>query len=457
MIRRLSGEGSSDEDEIGLLRKDGVVRDAQIRLTSLVFNNRPAVLGNIIDITEKKRAEEKVRETKNLLQTVFDGISDPLVMIDSRMDLKMMNKAALEYYGLTEGMKGLNVPCYNFFKGQWNPCGDCHIFPAVSRGKPASFEREGFQDPSRIEQVFIYPLKEKDCKIDGAIVSIRDITENRRLEKQLIQNEKMAALGLLTSSIIHEVNNPNNFISFNIPILRDYWQKVIPFIDQYAERHETVEWFGMSYAEFRQDVFNLLNNMEHGSKRISSTVNGLKKYILKKEKKDRRWIDLKQVIENGVALCQGMIKKAVKSFEVELPENLPQLFTDPEAIEQILINLLINAAQAADKEDSWIRLCVTAGNTWRNRWVIEVKDNGCGMDDQTREKIFDIFFTTKNLGKGMGLGLYVCQVLAEGLGGEIAVESEQGKGSTFRLVLPDVNCWDEQKRDEPVLHQNPVS
>jgi signal transduction histidine kinase len=147
----------------------------------------------------------------------------------------------------------------------------------------------------------------------------------------------------------------------------------------------------------------------------------------------------------------------VKSFEIDIPENLPQIFTDPEALEQILINLLINAAQAADKEDSWIKLRIALGNTRRERWIIEVNDNGCGMDVQTREKIFDVFFTTKTLGKGMGLGLYVCQTLVEGLGGQISVESEQGKGSAFRLVLSDINCWSVERMDGQVIHPSPVS
>ncbi|MFH1625137.1 MAG: HAMP domain-containing sensor histidine kinase, partial [Pseudomonadota bacterium] len=151
-----------------------------------------------------------------------------------------------------------------------------------------------------------------------------------------------------------------------------------------------------------------------------------------------RWADLREVIEKGVAICRGQVKNMVKSFEVDVTKEAPPVFTDPEALEQVLVNLVINAAQAADKEDSWVRLTVQLGDTQTDHVIIEVSDNGCGMDEQTREKIFRPFFTTKSTGSGTGLGLFVSHNLIEGLGGHIELQSEPGKGSTFRITLPDM-------------------
>jgi signal transduction histidine kinase len=241
------------------------------------------------------------------------------------------------------------------------------------------------------------------------------------------------------SGVVHEIKNLNNCITFNIPILTEYLKELIPIIDDYAESHSDFELFGMSYPEFREDIFNLLGNLEHASGRINTTVSGLGGFVRRNDGGKQRCVELKQVVEKAVAIsrCQG--KRIVKSFEVDMAENLPPIFIDPEALEQVLVNLLINAAQATDKEDSWIRLKVKQPGTWRDHVLIEVSDNGCGMDEETQEKVFEPFFSTKTPGRGTGLGLFVSHNLIEELGGRIEVESEPSKGSTFRVILNDAN------------------
>jgi polar amino acid transport system substrate-binding protein len=192
----------------------------------------------------------------------------------------------------------------------------------------------------------------------------------------------------------------------------------------------------MSYPEFRQDVFRILDNMEHASSRISETGSGFKEFVSIASAEKRRWVDVGSVINKSVALCRGPMKKTVRHFEMKIAEGLPPIFTDPSALEQVLVNLLINAAQAVDCEDSWVMLSANLGNTQRNCLIIEVSDNGCGMDEKTMEKIFDPFFTTKEDMKGSGLGLFVSKNLIEDLDGLIKVESKVGKGSTLRITVP---------------------
>ena len=121
-----------------------------------------------------------------------------------------------------------------------------------------------------------------------------------------------------------------------------------------------------------------------------------------------------------------------------MPERLPRVYTDPYSLEQVLINLPVNAAQAADKKDSWVRLEVKVNGIGRlHDLVIEVSDNGCGMDEKTQRRVFDPFFTTKAAGaEGTGLGLYISQNLIKDLGGRIEVTSEPGLGSKFKVILP---------------------
>jgi PAS domain S-box-containing protein len=269
-------------------------------------------------------------------------------------------------------------------------------------------------------------------------ITLTDISERRQMERQLVRNEKLASLGLLVSGVAHEINNPNTFISFNIPILRDYLQQVMPILDGYAVEHPDLELFCMKYQDFRQDIFKLLDNVEHGSNRIIRIVSDLKEYARKREETQLRWVDLKVVIEKAVNICHAEIRKKVKSLEVQISEDAPAIFSDPEALEQVLVNLLINAVHASDKHDSWIRLRVSYGKSRERHCLIEVSDNGCGMEEILMDKIFDPFFTTKATSSGTGLGLYVCHTLVEALGGKIEVDSEAGKGSTFRISLPDM-------------------
>ncbi|NVM22300.1 MAG: PAS domain S-box protein [Desulfobacterales bacterium] len=388
------------------------------------------------EVVERKRAEEQIQGSRAMLQAVFDGVSDLLLMLDKDLRVRVLNNAGAKYYQ-AEGQDVLDKPCYQAFMGRSAPCDGCNIPSAVLSGKPVAFERKGLKDSDRLEKVVIYPLLEQESGTGGAIIRVSDITEERLMERQLMQSEKLASLGLLVSGIAHEINNPNNFITFNIPIMRDYIKELLPILDDYAGNHPGIDILGMSYPEFRDDIFKIIDNIEHGSSRINATVSGLRDFSRKKDKKERSWVNIREVIENGVAICQGQIKRAVKSFEVNVAEDMPNIYSDPEALAQVLINLLINAVQGCDKVDSWVRLNVSLGNTWRDHLIIEVSDNGCGMDEETGKKIFDPFFSTKPSREGTGLGLFVSHNLIEGLGGRIEVDSEPGKGSTFRVILPD--------------------
>jgi signal transduction histidine kinase len=265
-------------------------------------------------------------------------------------------------------------------------------------------------------------------------------TKVKEMNKKAVQREKIPPLDLLVSTVVHEIKNLNNCTTFNTPILREYLERLTPILDDYARDHQNLDLFGMTYPEFRKDIFNLVNNLETASSRINEIISDLMEFIKNGYKEELCWLDLSQVVEKGIAVCRSQISRRVKSFDVNISENLPQVYTDPKALEQILVNFLINAAQAADKKNSWVKLSVKQGKgIWRNYLIIEVSDNGCGMDIATREKIFDPFFTTKTSGKGTGLGMFVSNSLAEALDARIEVESAPGKGSSFRIILRKKN------------------
>ena len=192
----------------------------------------------------------------------------------------------------------------------------------------------------------------------------------------------------------------------------------------------------MTYPEFREDVFRLLENVRNGSERINVIVSQLKTFSRKKGGLEFRETDLREVVDRVVTLSKNQLQKTVHSLEVDLADNLPPVRTDHEALGQVLLNLLINGGQAADKPDSWIRVTVDQRPDFPKLLAIEVADNGSGMDDEILGWIFNPFFTTKKVGEGTGLGLYVCQNLVENLGGRIEVQSQPEIGSRFQVFLP---------------------
>jgi signal transduction histidine kinase len=389
------------------------------------------------EINDRKRVQRELLRSKAMLQSVFDGISEPLLLLDKNLTLKILNKSAIEYYG-NKGRDALEKPCYFAFLKRSNPCEECIIASAVLEGRYGDFERKGFMKPERLERVIIYPVRKKSGSNGSFIIRISDITESKMLERRLIQNEKMASLGVLISGIAHEINNPNNYISVNIPILRDYLNVVIPIVDEYAQKHPDMEIMHMTYSEFREDIFELLNNVQHGSRQIKSIVRDLKGFSKLDTHKKVEKIDLKPLIEKVISFCRAKIERNVKTFKIQIPENLPEVRIESQLLEQILINLLINAAQAFDQpadENSMVNLSASMDDGNENRLIIEVSDNGKGMDEGTMEKIFDPFFTTRSLDGGTGLGMYIVHNLIEKLDGKIEVESRLGQGTHFKVIL----------------------
>ncbi|MHC1744577.1 MAG: ATP-binding protein [Syntrophobacteraceae bacterium] len=423
--------------------KEEPYEDSDARHLGLLMSSMWRLIRSRRDRDALSQSEQQLRETNTLLQKVFDGIAEPLIMINKDYSVGMVNKAARRYYGLDSHRDVRGELCYQALCKLGHPCEECDSFLSRIDVPAATFERRGIFDPGRIEQVVIYSVYSHDGAKDASIVRISDMTEQRTIQKQLVQSEKLASLGLLVSGITHEINNPNTFISFNLPILRDYLTALMPIFDEHAARHPDLRLFHMPYPRFRADLFKLLDNMEHGTDRISGIVSRLKSFLRKRDRSELLQTDVIRTIEQTISIAQPEIRKRVKSFHVILPDGLPEITTDPEAIQQVVLNLLINAAHACDKLDSEVTLRVGRVSLTDKNLFVEVRDNGTGMDDAVKKRIFDPFFTTKGPTSGTGLGLYISYNLLHNLGGRIDVDSTPGLGSTFRITLTDQGTSEE--------------
>jgi signal transduction histidine kinase len=401
-----------------------VLEDGTIAATSHIFQ----------DISELRQAQEHIRLSKIMLQSVFDGISDPLIMVDRDLKVRMLNSAAKDYYRVSDYSDLLGKRCSSLPDNR-PQCRQCKITQAVTAATVTVFERQGCMEDSNIEKVTIYPLSQSATGLDGSIVQITDITETKTIERQLMQNEKLASLGLLVSGVAHEINNPNNFITFNIPILKSYMKALLAQVSDKAKKSAATAWFGMTFEEFGDEVFKLVGNLEHGTCRIAKIVSSLRTLVRAKTGGQAKHpCNISTIVGRVDSLCRNEVQQYVKNFEVHCPDDLPLVVSDSAALEQILINLLINAAHAANKPDSMIKLSVKLLKG--SNLDIEVADNGAGMSDETLNKIFDPFFTTKDPGLGTGLGLSVCHSLVNAMQGELKVESILDSGTVFNVVLP---------------------
>ncbi len=278
-------------------------------------------------------------------------------------------------------------------------------------------------------------------ELDGEeafIAVIFDVTELKRAQTEMYRADKMAALGQIIAGVAHEINNPNNFIYFNLPILRRYVEAIRPLLEDRLEREPELQILDMPYEAFLEDVFKLLENMEHGSARITSIVRDLKNYVRDDEDQARRPEPLGPTVERVMTLVGKQVRKMVKRFDVDVADELPDVEMNAGKIEQVLINLVINAGQAADKEDSWVRLAARPAED-RAGWVeLVVEDNGAGIPEGIRDRIFEPFYTSKGRDQGTGLGLSISHRIVEEHGGTLTVESAVGEGTRFVLRLPAV-------------------
>jgi polar amino acid transport system substrate-binding protein len=270
----------------------------------------------------------------------------------------------------------------------------------------------------------------------------RDISERKKAEEQaklhqeqLMHASKMVALGTLVSGVAHEVNNPNNFIMMNAPILKDAWENVIPILEKYYEENGDFIVGGMQYTEMRKNIPALFSGISDGAKRIKGIVDDLKNYVRDNTADLTQSVDINAVIKYAVSLLSNIIKKSTNHFSVEYGKNLPLLNGNFQRLEQVMINLIQNACQALPDPQKGISISVTLDNP-KSQIVIKVRDEGMGIAPETLVHVTDPFFTTKQDSGGVGLGLSISAKIVAEHGGTLHFDSEIGAGTTVEITLP---------------------
>ncbi len=245
--------------------------------------------------------------------------------------------------------------------------------------------------------------------------------------KQLAHADRLAMLGTLAGGVAHEINNPLAFISGNVQEVRKLWPVLDDMLNKYIET-------GPANSEeigyMQEDMPDILEGIHNGITRIAKIVSGLKTFV---REKGADWapFPIRQAFDSATMLARGALHEV--NVVGEFPEGLPEVFGDVQQIEQVLVNLSVNAAHAMEgrpEQKIWMR-AVEDGDFVE----LTVQDNGPGIPEENLESIWNPFFTTKDVGKGTGLGLSICQNIIQDHGGTIEAANEEGGGAKFTIRL----------------------
>jgi len=269
-----------------------------------------------------------------------------------------------------------------------------------------------------------------------------EIDERKHLESQLVQSEKLASLGQLAAGVAHEINNPVGFISSNLSTLDGYFNQLQQMLEAYRHTEEII----VSQPQrdqlkalrttleldfLKEDIPILIRESKDGIGRVVQIVKDLKNFSRVDNDQTWQFTNLQQGIDSTLNIVASELKYRADVVKHYMP--LPDIECLASQLNQVVMNLVINAAQAMGPERGTIT--ISNGVEGENIWL-EVADDGCGIAPETVQKIFDPFFTTKPVGEGTGLGLSLSYGIVKKHRGSISVSSELGKGTTFRVVLP---------------------
>jgi PAS domain S-box-containing protein len=382
---------------------------------------------------QRKRAEEALKESKAKLQAVFDGVNDPMYVIDKNYRVVMTNKSLLELKNISQG-EAIGNYCYEVYHDRKERCKACAVQKVFETRDIAKVETS-FSVPDgsfRFFEVYGYPLFDENGDVYQVLETTRDITDRKLLEEELLQSQKMEAIGTLAGGIAHDFNNLLTGILVNCDLL----------LDKVSEK--------ATYKENIEEIY-----------RIASSATSLTRQLLafgRRQVIQPELIDLNVLVANMGKMLNRVIGEDIE-FETTFSTYSEYIKADPGQIEQVLMNLVVNSRDAmpeggklAIKIESVVISEGTVSKAFQvkpGKYVLtSITDTGKGIDKDKLDHIFEPFYTTKD--EGTGLGLSVVYGIVKQHNGFLNVYSEPGKGSTFKVYLPVYTTEQEVKLEKEV-------
>ena len=412
--------------ETRIVRLDGGVLDVEIAATPFPHQGKPAGQIVIRDVTARKEAEEALQRQSEFIRTITDSMGEGLFVIDRAGRVSFMNPASERLLGWSREellLRDLHqMTHYRKPDGTPLPRNECALIEAMESGTTVRREDSFIRKDGSVLPAFAIssPLTSASGEIVGAVIVFHDVTERRALEEQLLHSQKMEAVGRLAGGIAHDFNNILSVVS-------GYGEMVLSDLAEDDER--------------RARVVEIL--------RAADRATGLTRQLLafgRRQVIEPRHLDLNAVVVDVERMLHRLIGEDIQ-VTTKLGGDLGVIKADPGQVEQILINLAVNARDAMPNggkliletrnvtlDEDLVRgtLDVTAGPYV----MLSVSDTGVGMDREVKEHVFEPFFTTKESGLGTGLGLATVYGIVKQNGGHVWVYSEPGWGTTFKLYFP---------------------
>jgi len=408
-FKEVAEKGEARADSLSLKKKDGTFLEVDLSTKRIDLGDEPFYQVIIWDLTKQRRLEKKIRESKRNLEAIFDGIRDQLSIQAPDYEILRVNKAVIENYQKTY-QELIGRKCYEVYYQRSVPCERCPVSVTIETKQPASSIMK-FSERNGALQIFSYPILDEKGSLLSVIEYVKDITEEQRLQEQLIQSEKLAGIGTLASGVTHEINNPLSGI--------------IGMAEIALEEEDPSK-----NKEYLKDILNC-------AQRIGEIVKGLKSYSRAAKKEDLSPVDLNDVLEESLK----MVRLAIKTTSVEVIKKfqpIEKIQANVGEVQQVFTNLINNAFQAMDGKGGKL---ILSTRSLKDSVEVKVSDHGMGIPQKYLSQIFDPFFTTKKPGEGTGLGLNIVYRIVTKYEATIDVESKEQVGTTFTIKFP-------KRRDE---------
>ncbi len=406
------------------------------------------------EIAHLKKMKNELDNSQKEFNTLFDNIQEGFYRLDQESKLVMANPVFLKILGYEhfDQIKGDEIILHYH-----NPDDRATLLDVISKtGKLSAYEVNLKHKSGRVVTVLVNAYIRKDqtdnpIGIEGTIV---DISERKHLESELLQAQKLESIGQLAAGIAHEINTPIQYVGDNIQFMKEAFEDLTQVIEPLKEvlskakenklktidieqMKETIEDADIEFLV--EEVPAAISQSLEGVGHVSRIVKSMKAFS-HPGSDTKEMADINQAIENTVTVAKNEWKYAA-DLELDLDKSLPSIPCFPGEINQVILNMIINASHAISEglsksADSKGKIIVQTKN-FKNHIHIVIQDNGPGISEKIKNKIFDPFFTTKEVGKGTGQGLAISHsVVVDKHGGEIFLETQPGIGTSFILRLP---------------------
>jgi len=411
VLGRVAGDrGSVRTREVTLRRLDGTAAVC-LDTSRAVWDANGAIIryqGTLTDITEKRTMEMRIRQQEQFRQKLLESFPDLILVVDLDERYSFASSRIRDLLGYRpEELVGKKIEDMQDHSPEF-----LQLYRDVASGRQlfASSEYGALhRDGSwRTMRASASQLFDTENKLSGVIISVRDITVEKKFEQQIIQSERLAAMGQMIGGFAHELNNPLTAILGMSDLLKE------------GETNE---------ARNRQ-----LSILHQQARRATEIVQNLM-YFSRPPAPGKSQVDLNELVERTLHLHAYSLRKNNITVDFLKEQNLPQVMGDPHQLMQVFLNLLLNAEQAIREARDKGTLRIRLGKTDKNVSVI-FQDDGPGIAPDILPNIFDPFYTTKRPGRGTGLGLSICKAVLKEHNGNIEASSAPGGGAVFTVTLP---------------------